>query len=130
MATTSADSDAAVESAYAGLERARAVSELLDSAVRVPGTDFEVGLDPLLGVVPAGGDAVAAAVSLYPVAEAVRLGASRGTVARMLLNVALDAAIGSVPVVGTLVDAVWKANERNVELLAADLEESAGRVRR
>lgn len=104
----------------AGLRRARTLSHLLDDAWRIPGTDARVGLDPLISVVPVGGDAVAAAVSLYVVLEAWRLGASWVTIARMLANVAIDATGGSVPVLGTLFDAEFKANQRNVELLEAE----------
>ncbi|WP_313694732.1 DUF4112 domain-containing protein [Halorarum halobium] len=98
--------------------RARRFAELLDSSVRVPGLGVRVGLDPLLGLLPVAGDAVAACCSLLIVAEAYRLGADRRTLARMLAHVAIDASVGSVPVVGDLFDAAWKANERNADLLA------------
>ena len=103
------------------VRRSRRVSHVLDEAVRVPGTDYRVGADPILGLLPGGGDAVALLLSLYPVLEGVRFGASRWTLARMLANVTLDAVVGSVPILGTLFDAVWKANERNVSLLERDL---------
>lgn len=106
----------------AALRRARSVSQLLDEAVRVPGTDFRVGLDPLLSVVPVGGDTVGAALSLYPIVEAYRLGAPRRTLAAMVLLVAIDAVIGSVPIAGTVFDAFWKANTWNVGLLERHVE--------
>ena len=43
----------------------------------------------------------------------------------MLANVAVDVAGGSLPFVGTLFDAVWKANKRNVDLLLSELESEA-----
>lgn len=101
----------------AALRRIRSVSRLLDEAVRVPGTDFRVGLDPVLGVVPGAGDAVAAALSLYPLVEAYRFDAPKGTLARMLALVAVDAVVGSIPVVGPVFDAFWKANEWNLRVL-------------
>ena len=107
----------------AALERARKVSELLDDAIRVPGTDFKVGLDPLLGVAPVSGDAISAGISLYVVAEAVRVGVPTSTIMTMLMNVAIDAVGGSVPVLGTVFDAVWKANQRNVELFEREIED-------
>lgn len=103
------------------LRRLRRLSELLDSAVRVPGTDRRVGLDALVGLVPGVGDALTALVSLLVVAEGYRLGASRLTLLRMLANVAVDYAVGSVPLAGDLFDAAWKANERNVRLLEREL---------
>lgn len=106
----------------ATLRRVRTVAGLMDEAVRVPGTSFRVGLDPILGVVPGAGDAVAAGVSLYIVAEAANLGVPLTTIVRMLANVAVDSVGGSVPVVGVLFDAYWKANKWNV----ATIEEFLG----
>lgn len=101
---------------HARLDR---LSHLLDEAFEVPGTSYRVGLDPLIGVLPVVGDAPTTALSAYIVAEAAALGVPRATLARMLLNLLLDATIGSLPVAGTLFDAVWKANTRNVRLLEA-----------
>lgn len=111
------------------LRRVKAVARLLDDAVRVPGTDYRVGVDPVLGLLPAYGDLVSAGLSLYIVAEAANLGVPLTTIVRMLGNVALDAAVGTVPVIGTLFDAVWKANQRNVRLFerALDADRAGGR---
>ncbi|QLG61685.1 DUF4112 domain-containing protein [Halorarum salinum] len=106
----------------AALRRVRTVAGLMDEAVRVPGTSFKVGLDPILGAVPGAGDAVAAGISLYIVAEAANLGVPLTTIVKMLANVTVDAVGGSVPVVGVLFDAYWKANKWNV----ATIEEFLG----
>lgn len=103
------------------LERARKVSDLLDEAVTVPGTDYQIGLDPILGVLPISGDAVSAVISLYIVAEAARAGVSLSTLAVMVALVGVDAVVGSVPILGTVFDAVWKANTWNVNLLEREL---------
>jgi hypothetical protein len=99
-----------------GLERARRVATLLDDAVTIPVVNVKVGLDSLVGVLPVSGDVAAAVCSLYIVFEAVRNGVPRSVVARMLVNVAVDVAVGSVPVVGDVFDVFWKANRRNVIL--------------
>ena len=101
----------------AALERARTASTLLDEAIRIPGIGYRVGIDPLIGLLPVSGDAVGAVLSLYIVAESARLGVPRETLARMVVNIAIDTAGGSIPIAGSLLDAVWKANERNVSLL-------------
>ncbi|MFB6151248.1 MAG: DUF4112 domain-containing protein [Haloarculaceae archaeon] len=105
----------------AALGRMDAVAYVLDEGIPVPGTGYRVGLDPLAGVLPVAGDAATAVASLLVVAQAAALGVGRWTLARMLVNVAVDAAAGSVPVVGDLFDAAWKANSRNLELAFADL---------
>ena len=110
------------------LTRVRFVSRGLDDSIRIPGTNRQFGLDPVFNLVPVGGNALGTLFSLYPVVEAYRLGVPRWTLLRMLVNVGLDALGGSIPVLGVLFDAVWKANERNVALLEGYLE--SGRARR
>jgi len=104
----------------AAVDRLATVAHLLDECVRLPG-GVSVGLDPILGVVPVVGDALSAGLSLYIVGEAAYLGVSYTTVVRMLGNVAVDVVGGSVPVVGILFDAFWRANRRNVELVLDEL---------
>jgi hypothetical protein len=99
------------------LARARALTRLLDSARRVPGTNVRFGLDAVLGVVPGLGDAAGAALAGYVVLLAARSGAPTSVVLRMLGNVAVDAAVGTVPLLGDLFDVAWKANTRNLALL-------------
>ncbi len=110
----------------AALRRARRVSRLLDESIRVPGTDFKLGVDPILSVVPGGGDAAAAAISLYVVAEAARAGVPTPVLMRMVANVGVDAVGGSVPVADAVFDALWKANKRNVRLFEAYVERDRG----
>ncbi|MCY7378703.1 MAG: DUF4112 domain-containing protein, partial [Gemmatimonadaceae bacterium] len=99
------------------LARARALTRLLDSAARVPGTSFRFGLDPVLGLIPGLGDVAGAALSGYVVILASRLGAPKSVLVRMLGNVAIDTVAGAMPVVGDLFDAAWKSNTRNLALL-------------
>ncbi|CQR48827.1 MULTISPECIES: DUF4112 domain-containing protein [Haloferax] len=107
------------------LARLRAVSFYLDEAFEVPGTNYRVGLDPILGLVPGIGDATASALSAYILVEAAMLGVPRATLARMLGNVVLDATVGSLPLVGDVFDAAWKANARNVRLLEARYDDAS-----
>jgi hypothetical protein len=100
------------------LERTRLVAELLDDAIPIPLVDRRIGLDPLIGLLPGAGDAVAGAISLYIVAEALVAGVPASTLSRILLHVLVDVAIGAIPIVGDVFDALWKANRRNVSLLA------------
>src|SRR5437899_2862048 len=75
-------------------------------------------LDPILGVlVPGVGDLIGSALGLYVVGVAVKRRLPLVTVARMLVNLGVDALVGAVPLVGDLFDVAWKANRRNVKLL-------------
>ena len=108
----------------AALRRMETVARVLDEFVRIPGTNVTVGLDPILGVVPVAGDLVGAGISAYIVLESANLGVSYPTLLRMIANVGVDAAIGSIPVVGTVFDAFWKVNRRNVRHALTDLAEN------
>jgi Domain of unknown function (DUF4112) len=104
------------------LARARALTRLLDSAAKIPGTGIRFGLDPVLGVVPGLGDVCGAALAGYLVLLAQRLGAPRAVVLRMLTNVAVDTACGTVPVLGDAFDVAFKSSTRNLALLERALE--------
>lgn len=96
----------------------RELVRFMDDSIRIPGTRLRIGWDAILGfAVPWVGDAVAAASHVTLVWSAFRAGVPRVVFARMLLNAAIDAAGGSVPVLGDLFDAAFKANRRNLELI-------------
>jgi hypothetical protein len=99
------------------LDRAQTVARWLDRSFRVPGTDLRFGLDPVLGLLPVGGDVIAALGSGYILYVAWLNGAPPGMIGRMLGNVLVDTILGAVPVLGDLFDAGWQANARNVALL-------------
>ena len=95
---------------------------VLDSAIRVPGTSWRIGLDGLIGLVPGIGDLTAGALSSYILLQAVRLGVAPTVVIRMVLNVLLETVVGVIPVVGDLFDFAFRANLRNVKLMQSYLE--------
>ena len=103
------------------MRRLRGLATVLDSAVRVPGTNIRFGLDALLGLVPGIGDVAGGLASGYVLVEAARLGASRPTLVRMLGNILVEVVLGAAPVLGDLFDVGWKANARNVDLLESHL---------
>lgn len=112
----------------AALRQVERLGRLLDTAFRVPGTRWRFGLDGLLGLVPGVGDGLSAALSLYPVYLAWRLGAPPALLIRMMANVGVDAAIGAVPLLGDIFDFAFKANRRNTRILRTHLEERRGRT--
>ncbi len=95
------------------------LSEILDSAFAIPGTRFRIGLDGIIGLIPGIGDAIGAALSIYLIFEAARLGLPLSTLLRMLGNVAVETAAGTIPIVGDIFDIAWKANTRNTALVRA-----------
>jgi hypothetical protein len=75
-------------------------------------------LDPIIGlVVPEAGDLMTAGVGLYIVAAGIHKGLPAVVIARMLLNLGIDVAIGAVPVLGDLLDFAYKANRKNARML-------------
>lgn len=101
----------------ARLRRMQRLARLLDTAVRLPGTQFRVGADGLIGLIPGIGDLAGGAFAAYIIVEAARLGLPRHVLLRMLANLGLDMAVGSVPLLGDIFDMAFKANRRNVNLV-------------
>ena len=114
-------SNPADESKAIVLRRLRQLSDLLDNAVAIPGTNYRVGIDPLLGLLPGGGDTLGAILSAYIVLQAAQLGAPRPTLVRMVWNILLDSLVGTIPLLGDFVDVAWKANTKNMALLEAHM---------
>ncbi len=98
------------------LRRIARAARLMDTAIRLPG-GFRLGADSIVGLIPGVGDTAAAVVSLWIVNEARKLGLPSHKLAKMLGNVGLDYVLGSVPVVGDVFDAFYKANRRNLNLV-------------
>lgn len=96
---------------------------LLDSSIPIPGTRLTIGLDALIGLVPFIGDLVGVALSSYILAEASRIGVPRSVLVRMAFNVGFEGLVGMVPLAGDVFDAAFKANQRNVRLLEAWLDQ-------
>lgn len=95
----------------------RHMSRLLDSAYRIPGTSYRIGLDPVVGLVPGIGDLVSPLFTIALLWQSHDLNLPRVVQLRMLFNVAIDTVVGMVPVAGDLFDFTWKANDMNMALL-------------
>ncbi len=115
-ATTYSDSYFAADE-RAKVAQLRKLAYLVDGVFSLPGTKFRFGLNSLIGLLPVGGDAVLGAISLYIVWRASQLGIPREKILRMVGNIVLEVAVGSVPVLGDLFDMALKANLRNVAIL-------------
>lgn len=98
------------------LQELKNLGILLDSKIEGP-FGIRFGLDALVGLIPFIGDFSTSIAALYIISEAARLGCPSSTILRMVLNVAWENLVGTVPVLGNLYDFYWKANNKNVALL-------------
>jgi hypothetical protein len=104
----------------ADLARVRTLATWLDSQFEVAGVKF--GFDAIIGLVPGVGDTITSLIGLYPIWIAKRHGLGKGLQARMAFNVLVDWLPGLVPVVGDLIDVLYKANLKNLKLLEQAVE--------
>src|SRR6478672_8887956 len=81
------------------LGRMRFLSRLLDNCILLPG-GYRIGLDPIIGLLPAVGDFLTATLSVWLIYDAARLGISKRSLFKMGANVLFDSVAGSLPVLG------------------------------
>ena len=110
-----------------GLKQLGRLAKLMDAQFRIPGTDIRFGLDGIIGLIPGAGDLSTFAVSGYMLWIMANNGASGFVLARMTLNILIDALIGSIPILGDVFDIAFKANMRNIQLMQEHYEEGRHR---
>jgi hypothetical protein len=89
----------------------------LDSRFRVPGTDIRFGIDPLLSLIPGLGDLASPVFTLLLIVHGLQQRVPKIVMVRMVINALLDALIGAIPVLGSVGDVFWRANNLNLALL-------------
>ena len=99
------------------LQPVRRIARVLDDLIRIPGTKIGIGIDPLLNLIPIAGDAAGTVMSAYLLVTAVKMSVPKRILARMILNISIDALVGVIPFLGQAFDFVWKANSKNMILL-------------
>jgi hypothetical protein len=97
------------------------LSHILDDFLKIPGTSIRFGLDGIIGLIPGIGDLIGGIASCIIIAAAWMRGVPYVTIARMVANVGIEVAVGSIPVLGDMFDIAWRANRRNYALLAGSL---------
>ena len=110
------DGTSRAERFHAAEARLHRVTHLMDELVRIPGTKQRVGLDPIIGLIPIVGDVTAAAVGGWVILEAARFGIPRVALARMIVNLTVDLAIGLIPFIGDVFDIVSRSNSANLAI--------------
>ena len=95
----------------------RSLAKVLDTALPIPGTRIRIGLDPIIGLLPGVGDALASVVGSAIVVMASQLQVPKIVMARMSLNVLVNGVVGAIPVVGDCFSIWFRSNARNAQLL-------------
>ncbi|WP_235902313.1 DUF4112 domain-containing protein [Pontixanthobacter gangjinensis] len=103
-------------------KRIEAMEQLLERSFRIPGINYPVGLDSIVGLVPVLGDIVTTAMGAYIVWEARNLNLPKWKIWRMAGNVGFDALLGVVPVVGDAADFLFRSNSRNLRIVKKHLD--------
>jgi hypothetical protein len=93
------------------------IARIMDSIFTIPGTKVKFGLDPLIGLIPGFGSGASAFVSLLLIARSATHGVPNHILARMTLNVLINAILDAVPVVGDALSIFYRSNAKNYELL-------------
>lgn len=111
-------------------EVSRILAKWLDNWIRIPGTDFRIGLDPIISIFPGVGDFFASSAGLVILLEGIRLRISLFVLAQMGMNLLLNAVMNLIPGLGIIGSALYKSNSRNLALLHKWQEGHAREVRR
>ena len=93
------------------------LAKVLDTTIKIPGTSWYIGLDPLLGLIPGIGDIIANLIGTVILGLATRLQLPRIVLARMSLNLLINGTVGAVPIVGDLFSVWFRSHTRNAALL-------------
>mgnify|MGYP001267625660 CR=1 FL=1 len=97
------------------IKAAKLFATLLDSQFNIAGVRF--GLDPIINLIPWVGDFIGAALSIFILHTAYKVGVSRSDMLKMVVNIIIDFIVGIIPIAGVIFDVVYKANVRNVKIL-------------
>ncbi len=92
------------------------IATLLDSQFRIPFTQFRIGLDGIIGVVPFYGDIASFLLSLWIIITIARMGVPAPILVRICFNSFMDFVVGLVPFFGDFADFFFKSNLKNVKL--------------
>lgn len=102
----------------------------MDDAVKVPGTEIGVGVDPIVGLLlPGAGDAITGIGSIALLVMALKEGVPTVWIMRMILNIGVDTVLGMAPGLGDVFDLVFRSNRRNLDIIEKTRSGEKPRVR-
>jgi len=102
--------------------RVEALEHILERSFRIPGVNYPVGLDAIVGLIPVVGDLITAAMASYIVWEGKNLGMPKWKLWRMGGNIAVDTIIGAIPLVGDAFDLAFRSNTKNLRIIRKHLD--------
>jgi hypothetical protein len=106
-------------------EIAKALGQLLDASLTIPGTTIKFGLDPLIGLIPGIGDVISNAIGSSLLFLAIKAGVPRIVILRMSLNIVINMVVGAIPIIGDLFSIWFKSNLQNAQLLYRHCQRTA-----
>ena len=93
------------------------IAQVLDTMIRIPGTNIWIGLDPILGLIPGIGDACSNLIGSSLLYIATRLHVPKIIMIRMAMNIGLNTIIGAIPGIGDVFSIWFRSNLKNAQLL-------------
>lgn len=93
------------------------LAEILDRRFTIPGTSIRIGLDPLIGLIPGVGDALANLAGSVILLVAAQSQLPKIVLFRMGLNIAINGIFGAIPLFGDLFSIWFQSNMKNITLL-------------
>ena len=103
-------------------KRLEGMEHLLERSFTIPGVNYPIGLDTIVGLVPVVGDLVTAAMGSYLIWEAKNLGLPKWKLWRMAGHIAVDTGLGAVPLVGDAFDLLYRSNTKNLRIVKKHLD--------
>ena len=103
-------------------QRVEMMEMLLERSLTIPGINYSIGLDTIIGLVPVIGDVITAIMGGYIVWEARNLGVPKWKLARMMGNIAIDTGLGAIPLAGDLFDMLYRSNSKNLKIIKKHLD--------
>lgn len=104
------------------IESLRRLEVMLDRKFKLPVVGSRFGLDGLVGLIPGVGDAVTGVGGAYFFYKGAKLGVRKRVLGKMALNTLLDFGVGSIPLLGDVLDFAFRSNTRNLKLILDEVE--------
>ena len=98
-------------------------ANMMDSVVRIPFTKQGIGADAALSTIPVAGDVAGFVLTCYAVVKAKQIGVPQHKLNGVLKMAVVDATVGLIPVVGTIVDIFIRPSKKALEVVHLHIRE-------